>query len=120
VSLAIDILSWMLLIGGGLVVVAGGIGLLRMPDFYTRLHPAGVVDTLGVAAIVAGLMLQAGLTQVTIKLGLILVFIFFTSPTATHALAHAARVGGLKPWRNVDPRAQHRNDDGDGDKETGA
>ncbi len=97
-SLIADIASWTLLVGGAVFVVAGGIGLVRLPDFYSRMHAAGLVDTMGAGLIVAGLAIQAGFTQVTIKLGLILVFLFFTSPTATHAVAHAARVGGLKPW----------------------
>lgn len=97
-SMFADIASWALLVGGAVFVVAGGIGLIRLPDFYCRMHAAGLVDTMGAGLIVAGLAIQAGFTQVTIKLGMILVFLFFTSPTATHAVAHAARVGGLKPW----------------------
>ncbi len=97
-SLIADALGWLLLLAGSFFVVSGGIGLVRMPDFFTRMHPAGVVDTLGAALIVAGLIVQAGPTQVTIKLLLILAFLFFTSPTATHAVAHAALAGGLVPW----------------------
>ncbi|MEE8203934.1 MAG: monovalent cation/H(+) antiporter subunit G [Alphaproteobacteria bacterium] len=97
-SLALDIASWLLLMAGCFFIVTGGIGLVRLPDFFTRLHSAGIVDTLGAALVVAGLVLQAGLGQVSVKLLLILVFVFFTSPTATHAVAHAALVGGLKPW----------------------
>ncbi len=92
-----DILSWMLLLGGGFFLIVGGIGLLRLPDFYTRLHAAGITDTLGAGLILLGLMVQAGPTLVTIKLILIGVFLFFTSPTATHAVANAAFVAGLKP-----------------------
>ena len=101
-SVFVDIASWSLLLVGGFLIVTGGIGLIRMPDFFTRLHCAGIVDTLGTALIVAGLILQAGMTQVSIKLVLILVFVFFTSPTATHAVAHAALAGGLKPWTKND------------------
>lgn len=97
-SLIADIASWALLIGGGIFVIVGGIGLIRLPDFYCRMHAAGLVDTMGAGLIVAGLAIQAGFTQTTVKLGLILVFLFFTSPTATHAVAHAAVLGGLKPW----------------------
>jgi multicomponent Na+:H+ antiporter subunit G len=98
VSAFVDGLSWALLITGSLFVVTGGIGLVRMPDFFTRLHPAGLVDTMGATLVTAGLLLQAGPTQVSIKLILVLVFVYFTSPTATHAVAHAALVSGLKPW----------------------
>lgn len=101
-SVLLDALSWLLLVAGSLFVVTGGVGLLRMPDFYSRLHPSGLVDTMGAVLIVAGLMLQAETWQVPAKLALILVFLFFTSPTATHAVAHAALAGGLKPWTKSD------------------
>ena len=97
-NLLIDIASWALLVAGSLMVVVGGIGIVRMPDFFTRIHPSGLIDTMGMALIVAGLILQAGLTQTSIKLGLIVIFLLFTSPTATHAVAHAALARGLKPW----------------------
>lgn len=106
-SIFVDIASWSLLLVGGALIVTGGIGLIRMPDFFTRLHCAGIVDTLGTALVVAGLILQSGMTQVSIKLVLILVFVFFTSPTATHAVAHAALVGGLKPWTKDDGKDDH-------------
>ncbi len=96
--MAVDILSWLLLIGGGFFILTGSVGLLRMPDFYSRTHPGGIVDTMGTGMTIAGLMLQGGLTLVTVKLALILVFMLLTGPTATHALAHAALVAGLKPW----------------------
>ncbi|MEE8517100.1 MAG: monovalent cation/H(+) antiporter subunit G [Alphaproteobacteria bacterium] len=92
-----DILGWILLLGGGFFLIVGGIGLLRLPDFYTRLHAAGITDTLGAGLLLLGLMVQAGPTLVTIKLILIGVFLLFTSPTATHAVANAAFVAGLKP-----------------------
>jgi multicomponent Na+:H+ antiporter subunit G len=79
-------------------VVVGGIGILRLPDFFARLHAAGLNDTLGAASMLIGLMVMEGLTLVTAKLALILFFLFFTSPTSTHALAKAALLGGLKPW----------------------
>ena len=96
-SIVVDIASWALLLGGSLFVLAGGIGILRLPDVYTRAHAAGMTDTLGAGLILIGLMLQAGLTMVTVKLILILVFIAFTSPTSTHALIHAAFSGGVEP-----------------------
>ena len=107
-NLLIDIASWALLIAGSFMVIVGGIGIVRMPDFFTRLHPSGLIDTTGAALIVAGLILQAGLSQTSIKLGLIVVFLLFTSPTATHAVAHAALARGLKPWTKA---AQQDEDD---------
>ncbi len=96
-SLSIDLLSWLFLLTGGFFCVVGAIGLLRMPDFYTRMHAASVIETLGAGLILVGLMLQAGLTLVAVKLFMIGLLIFFVSPTATHALARAAMVRGLKP-----------------------
>ena len=93
----IDGLSWVFLIVGGAFCLIGAVGLLRMPDFYTRMHAASIIDTLGAALILLGLLLQAGLTLIAVKLFMLAVLIFFTSPTATHALARAAMVRGLKP-----------------------
>jgi multicomponent Na+:H+ antiporter subunit G len=87
----------MLLGAGGVFCVIGGVGLMRMPDFYTRVHAASVIETLGAGLILAGLMLQAGLTLVCVKLVMIALLIFFTSPTATHALTRAALTRGLEP-----------------------
>jgi multicomponent Na+:H+ antiporter subunit G len=96
-SVAIDVASWILLAAGGLFCIVGAIGLLRMPDFYTRVHAASVTDTLGAGLILLGLVLQAGWTLVAAKLVMIGLLIFFTSPAATHALARAALGRGLKP-----------------------
>ncbi len=98
----VDILSWLLLAGGSFFLLVGGIGLLRMPDFFTRLHAAGVTDTAGAGLMLFGLMLQAGFTLVTVKLLLALFFIVFTSPTACHALAKAALQEGLGSGRGTD------------------
>lgn len=93
----IEILSWICIILGGLLGIIGGIGMHRFPDFYTRLHAAGTTDTLCAALFLLGLGLQSGLTLATFKLFLIFVFIFLTSPTASHSLANAAMLGGLTP-----------------------
>jgi multicomponent Na+:H+ antiporter subunit G len=93
----LDIASWALLVAGGLFSIVGAIGLLRMPDLFTRMHAASITDTLGAGLILLGLILQAGFTLVTVKLVLVGLLIFFTSPTATHALARAALARGLKP-----------------------
>jgi multicomponent Na+:H+ antiporter subunit G len=96
-SLALDIASWVLLLSGGAFCIIGALGLLRMPEFYTRVHAASVTDTLGAGLILLGLILQAGFTLVAAKLVVIGLLIFFTSPAATHAIAHAARGRGLEP-----------------------
>lgn len=97
IALLVNAASWAFLVAGAVLVLIGALGLVRMPDFYTRMHPAGITDTLGTDLILTGLMLQAGFTLVTVKLFLIGAFLFFTSPTSTHAIANAAFVAGLKP-----------------------
>jgi multicomponent Na+:H+ antiporter subunit G len=94
---ALDLLTWALLAAGGFFCVVGGIGMLRMPDFYTRAHAASVAETLGAGLILLGLLLQAGWTLVAAKLAVIGLLIFFTSPAATHAVARAALGRGLEP-----------------------
>lgn len=96
-TLLLDLVSWACMLGGGFFCVLGALGLVRMPDFYTRMHAASVIETLGAGLILFGLMLQAGFTLVAVKLGMLALLIFFASPTATHALAQAAMVRGLKP-----------------------
>ncbi len=93
----IDSLSWVCLLGGGFFLIVGAVGILRFPDFFTRLHALGVCDTMGAGLTLLGLMLQGGLTLVTVKLMLIFYFVIFTGPTAIHALAAAARMSGLEP-----------------------
>lgn len=93
----INILSWICLLGGGLLGIVGGIGIHRFHDFYSRQHAVGITDTVCAMLILLGLGLQAGLTLAAFKLVLIFIFLFFTSPTASHALANAAMHGGLKP-----------------------
>ena len=93
----LDLLSWILLVAGSLALITGATGLIRFPDFFTRLHAASVIDTLGCMLIIFGLLLQAGLSMVSVKLLLILVFVLFTTPTAAHALAKAALHGKLEP-----------------------
>jgi len=92
-----EILSWVLLSSGGVFCMIGALGLLRMPDFYTRMHAASVIETLGAGLLMLGMMLQAGLTLISVKLLIIGVLLFFTSPTATHALARAAHLRGVEP-----------------------
>jgi multicomponent Na+:H+ antiporter subunit G len=97
----IDMASWLLLIGGGTFVFIGGVGALRMPDFYTRMHAASLTDTLGTVLILVGIILQAGLSLAAIKLAAIMLFLLLTCPTAAYALANAARLSSLKPERWV-------------------
>lgn len=90
-------ISAFLMVGGVFFVLAGAIGVLRLPDFYMRMHAAGMTDTLGAEMTILGLMVQAGFSQNSLKLALIAFLLFLTSPTATHAVVGAAHHSGLKP-----------------------
>jgi multicomponent Na+:H+ antiporter subunit G len=92
----IDIASAALLAAGGFFCIVGAIGLLRMPDFFTRTHAASLIETLGAGLVLAGLALQAGFTLALLKLLILGLMILFASPTATHALAKAARERGVE------------------------
>ena len=93
-----DILAAICLLVGAGFALTGGIGIIRLPDFYTRMHGSAITDTLGAWLILLGLMFYAGPTLVTAKLVMIGLLLSVTSPTATHALAKAAWRHGLKPW----------------------
>lgn len=108
-SALIDIASWVCLVAGGAFCIVGGVGLLRMPDFYTRVHAASVVDTIGAGLILFGLMLQAGFTLVAVKLVMLGLLLFFASPTATHALVRAAMHRGMQPLLADDQEAAPSN-----------
>lgn len=96
-NLALAILSGLSLALGAIFCLVGAVGLLRMPDFYTRVHAASVIETLGAGFILLGLILQAGFTLVAVKLLMIGLLIFFASPTASHALTRAAMLRGILP-----------------------
>ena len=85
-----------LVVTGSVFCLLGGIGLHRFPDFYTRLHAAGMTDSLGAVLILIGLMFQSGFSLITVKLVTIIAFAYLTSPAATHALAKAAFSDGVK------------------------
>lgn len=96
-ALLLDIASWALLSIGGIFVFIGGIGALRMPNLYTRMHAASLTDTMGAILIIVGVILQAGASLAAIKLAAILLFLLLTSPTASNALASAAMLAGVRP-----------------------
>ncbi|WP_156035275.1 monovalent cation/H(+) antiporter subunit G [Microbulbifer sp. HZ11] len=88
--------SGTLLLLGCFFMLTGAVGVLRFPDFYSRMHAAGITDTLATLLIISGLMLTAGWSLALFKLALIMLFIFFTSPTASHALARSAQLSALR------------------------
>lgn len=103
-ALVKDIASWALFLIGGTGVVVGALGIVRFPDFYTRLHGAGITDTAGAELMVIAMMLQAPSWIVVAKLGFIAIFLGLTSPVATHAIAHAAWMTGFRPMEGKDLR----------------
>lgn len=96
-NVVLALASWLCFLAGAALAVIGAAGLLKFPDFFTRIHAASVTDTMAAGLIVLGLMLQAGLTLVTVKLALVFLFLTVTGPTATHALAKAALHGSVRP-----------------------
>lgn len=99
-----ELLSWIVvmiasicILGGAFCSVVGGLGIVRLPDFYSRLHSGGVTDTAGAGLILLGLMIYSGFNLVTAKLLMILFFFLITSPSACHALAKAAMKHGVEP-----------------------
>lgn len=102
--LAIDIISTLIMAAGALVMILGTVGLLKFPDFYTRLHATGKCDTLGQILIIVGCMIYEGFTFITIKLLLVTLFYLFAGPASTHALMKAAYVTGVPVWKKGDKR----------------
>lgn len=98
----IEIASWACLLVGGFFLLVGALGLMRFPDVFCRLHATSVSESMGAWLILIGLMLQAGMSLITVKLILILLFLIVTSPTSAHALAKAALHAGLKPIQKGD------------------
>lgn len=101
---AANISSWVFIVAGAYFIVIGAIGLIRMPDVYTRMHAASLIDSLGSGLLILGLIIQAGPTLIALKLLLIYFLLFFTSPVATHAVAQASLVAGVEPLLDEDRR----------------
>jgi multicomponent Na+:H+ antiporter subunit G len=92
----VDLLSWVCLLAGTGFCLVGGIGMVRLPDFYSRVHAASMTDSLGAALILSGLLLQAGVGIVGVKIVMVWAFLWLTSPAASHALAKAAYSRGVR------------------------
>lgn len=91
-------LAVVFLLGGFFFTAVAAIGVIRFPDFYTRLHAAGKGDTLGIALSILGLAVWHGFNLVSLKMCLIVLFIFFANPIGTHVLCRAAYKTGIRPW----------------------
>jgi multicomponent Na+:H+ antiporter subunit G len=85
-------------------MVVGAVGLIRLPDFYTRAHASGKCDTLGEGMMLIGFILYEGMTLIAVKLLLLVIFIFITSPTAVHSLVNVAHFHRIAPWKKGDER----------------
>jgi multicomponent Na+:H+ antiporter subunit G len=96
----LDVSSGLFLLMGSFLCLTGGLGILRFPDFYTRMHAVGVTDTLATAMILIGLILHNPDFMVDVKLMFILLMVIFISPTASHALANAAMYDELSVQKN--------------------
>jgi multicomponent Na+:H+ antiporter subunit G len=105
----LDVLSWIAIVGGLFFVLVGTLGVLRMPDVFTRLHAAGMTDTMGAGLLLLGMAFQTVVDMmhghssywlVLVRLVFVYAFLLFTCPIATHALARAALAGGVEPWTN--------------------
>ena len=92
-----SILSIIMVVTGIVFMLAGSIGILRLPDFYSRTHAVSKSDTLGIIFVILGLVVYEGFTQSSLKLILVILFIALANPVGTHALAKAALKKGLKP-----------------------
>ena len=99
-QVALAVVSWTCLLGGSFLAVVGGVGVIRMPDLFSRQHAAGITDTMGAGLILTGLMFHplGGLSLVTVKLLLVLGFLWFSSPVSTYALARATLASGQEPF----------------------
>lgn len=102
----LHVVSWLLLASGGAFLVVGAVGVVRMPDVFTRMHAASVIDTLGTGLVVAGLVVQAGFSLVTVKLLFLLALVFLSGPVVSHALAQSALHAGVVPLLHDDRRSR--------------
>lgn len=106
--IVLEIISWIFLVLGSFFAVVGGIGIVRMPEFYSRLHGGGLTDTLGAALILIGLCFQIVNGFILAKLLMILFFLMVTSPSSCHALARSAWSQGVKPVLEIDTYESNR------------
>jgi len=98
------VIAGVFIFSGCFFVLVAAVGIVRFPDFFSRIHPAGKTDTLGQALLFLGMLIYEGFTFVSIKILIIIAFLLVANPTATHAIANAAYAVGLKPWQKGEPR----------------
>jgi len=95
-----SIITILLVVMGIIFMAAGSIGMLRLPDFYSRTHAVSMSDMLGIIFVILGLVIYEGFTQSSAKLILIILFIALANPVGTHALARAALKKNISPFFN--------------------
>jgi len=103
-----NVLSILFSLLGGFFLLVGSLGLIRLPDFYSRNHATGKSDTLGIMLVLLGFIFYEGLSLNSAKILLILIFVFLTNPTATHALTNAAYYSGLMPYFTGDKKEEEK------------
>lgn len=103
-ELILSVIRDIFLVTGSIAVLIGAFGVLRLPELFCRIHAAGITDTAGAGLIITGLMIESGFTLVSLKLLVIFVFLFFTSPTSSHALAKSAIHGNVLPVTDLPKR----------------
>jgi multicomponent Na+:H+ antiporter subunit G len=94
----LDAIAIVFLAGGAFFLLVSTVGLLRLPDFFSRTHAVGKSETLGGFLVLLGLAVHAGLTLESLKLFLIVIFIAVTNPAGVHTVARAALRAGIRPW----------------------
>ena len=114
-----NLLTVMLLVVGAFFMLAGTIGFVRFPDFYSRMHATGKCDTLGEGLMLVALIVYGGATFVSVKILFLIAFILLANPTSTHAIAKAAYDVGLEPWKKLEDEVAWMNADEDRDDEEG-
>lgn len=93
-----EIISLMIILAGAFFLLVGSIGVIRLPDFFTRIHASSKCDTLGIMLVLGGMAVYEGLTLNSVKLIIAIVFVGLANPVGIHALAKAAIRFGIKPW----------------------
>ena len=96
--IVVHVLAMVFIASGLLVLATAAVGVLRLPDFYTRSHAIGVTDTVGTLMILIGVAGLTGFGNVSVKLLFLFLFVYIANPTVTHVLVRAALKSGLKPW----------------------
>ncbi|MEM7193383.1 MAG: monovalent cation/H(+) antiporter subunit G [Pseudomonadota bacterium] len=94
--MVLDALTWFFLLTGSFLGITGAWGIIKFPDFYSRVHAASITDTLCASCFVLGLICQSGFSLVSVKLILVLLLLLITGPAAAHALVKAAHTAGLR------------------------